>query len=55
MLILVPVRFVNYRYDFNARLDLKGSTRAIITTIKNIEPGHKITVFYANDYFIDNN
>ncbi len=54
-LILTPTRFVNYRYNSNARLDLKGSARTIITTIKNIKPGHEITVFYANDYFRDNN
>jgi histone-lysine N-methyltransferase SUV420H len=54
-LMLAPARFVNHRCDSNARLDLKGSAGAIITAIKNIEPGHEITVFYADDYFGDNN
>jgi histone-lysine N-methyltransferase SUV420H len=54
-LMLAPARFVNHRCDSNARLDLKGSAGAIITAIKNIEPGHEITVFYADDYFADNN
>jgi hypothetical protein len=54
-IMLAPARFVNHRCDSNARLDLKASAGAIITAIKNIEPGHEITVFYANDYFGDNN
>ncbi|PVH73950.1 hypothetical protein DL98DRAFT_384261, partial [Cadophora sp. DSE1049] len=50
-LMLAPARFVNHTCDPNARLDLKGSAGAMITAIKNIEPGHEITVFYADDYF----
>jgi hypothetical protein len=55
LLFLGPARFTNHDCDANARLAAKGLIGMQVISIKSINEGDEITVFYGEDYFGDGN
>ncbi|KAJ5335751.1 uncharacterized protein N7506_005687 [Penicillium brevicompactum] len=54
-MFLGPARFVNHDCHANCEIIWAKGRRAIIVALKDIQPDDEITVFYAKDYFGENN